>query len=294
MPISLLFETYYSQAMAWTAVVLAGGRSKRLGRDKAMVTVAGRSLLDWVLSAVPPSSPVIVAGPQRPTSRPDVRWVLEDPPDGGPVAGIVASLAHVDSSVTVIVATDMPFVAAALRDLASELAAAPPAVDAVVLADEHGRRQLLCGAYRTERLRERAQRWGSGHNLAIRDFLGELRIAATSMPVATELALDVDTPDDVQRARSRPRARLDEEVGIMDEWVREVCRVLGVTDDIDVAAILDVAKDVAHNVQRPAAPVTAYLLGVAVGRGMSPEEAAATASELAAQWPLTPGPVTPA
>lgn len=49
----------------------------------------------------------------------------------------------------------------------------------------------------------------------------------------------------------------------------------------DVDRILDLARDAAHSVARPAAPLTTYLLGVAVGRGADPEEAAAALGRLA-------------
>jgi hypothetical protein len=51
-----------------------------------------------------------------------------------------------------------------------------------------------------------------------------------------------------------------------------------------VAAVLDLARDVAHGVARPAAPLTAYLVGVAVGQGRPLPETAARVSQLAAQW----------
>ena len=54
--------------------------------------------------------------------------------------------------------------------------------------------------------------------------------------------------------------------------------------EVDVDTILDVARDAAHNVERPAAPITTYLLGAAVARGADPAEAAAAVSRLAAQW----------
>ncbi len=49
----------------------------------------------------------------------------------------------------------------------------------------------------------------------------------------------------------------------------------------DVDRILDLARDAAHSVARPAAPLTTYLLGVAVGQGADPETAAAVLSRLA-------------
>jgi hypothetical protein len=60
--------------------------------------------------------------------------------------------------------------------------------------------------------------------------------------------------------------------------------------------VLDVARDVAHGVARPAAPLTAYLLGVAVGQGRPLAETAARVSQLAARWaadhPAGPGAAT--
>jgi hypothetical protein len=49
----------------------------------------------------------------------------------------------------------------------------------------------------------------------------------------------------------------------------------------DVDRILDLARDAAHSVARPAAPLTTYLLGVAVGQGADPETAAAVLRQLA-------------
>lgn len=56
------------------------------------------------------------------------------------------------------------------------------------------------------------------------------------------------------------------------------------------ALVLDLAREVAHAVTRPAAPVSAYLLGLAVGRGADPATAAATLTRLAQEWPAPPDP----
>jgi len=72
----------------------------------------------------------------------------------------------------------------------------------------------------------------------------------------------------------------------MDEWVSAACAELDLSPaDVDVRVVLDLARDVAHHVLRPGAPVTAYLLGVAVGRGADPATAAARLARLAAGWP---------
>ncbi|MGH3899455.1 MAG: DUF6457 domain-containing protein [Pseudonocardiaceae bacterium] len=68
----------------------------------------------------------------------------------------------------------------------------------------------------------------------------------------------------------------------LEEWVGAVCRELDIADAVQPAAmqsrVLDMARDVAHAVARPAAPLTAYLVGLAAGLTGDPE---ATADELA-------------
>jgi hypothetical protein len=72
----------------------------------------------------------------------------------------------------------------------------------------------------------------------------------------------------------------------LDRWVAAACAELGLEPaDVESKVVLDVARDVAHQVLRPGAPVTAYLIGVAVGRGADPAEAAARISVLALAWP---------
>lgn len=72
----------------------------------------------------------------------------------------------------------------------------------------------------------------------------------------------------------------------LDNWTAAACEELGIKAElVDVRQILDLARVAAHQVERPAAPVTAYLLGLAVGTGQSASEAAARLSALVAAWP---------
>jgi len=72
----------------------------------------------------------------------------------------------------------------------------------------------------------------------------------------------------------------------LEEWTAAVCADLGLDPArVDITIVLDLARDVAHGVARPAAPLTAYLLGVAVGQGTTLPDAAGRISALAASWP---------
>jgi hypothetical protein len=77
----------------------------------------------------------------------------------------------------------------------------------------------------------------------------------------------------------------------MDRWVAAACAELGLEPSTaQVPVVLDLARDVAHQVLRPGAPVTAYLLGIAVGRGADPAQAADRLAVLARSWPPPDGP----
>ncbi|MFG2061905.1 DUF6457 domain-containing protein [Micromonospora sp. NPDC048871] len=77
---------------------------------------------------------------------------------------------------------------------------------------------------------------------------------------------------------------------VLDDWLAAACAELGVDPaEVPVQSVLDLARDVAHQVVRPGAPVTAYLLGLAVGRGADPAVAATRLTELADTWPTESG-----
>jgi hypothetical protein len=74
----------------------------------------------------------------------------------------------------------------------------------------------------------------------------------------------------------------------LEDWTAAVCAELAV-DRPDTMLILDLAREVAHGVARPAAPLTTYLAGVAVGAGLDPATAAARVTAMAQSWPATAG-----
>lgn len=75
---------------------------------------------------------------------------------------------------------------------------------------------------------------------------------------------------------------------MMDEWVAAVTADLGLDAmPMGVDAVLDIARFAAHDVMRPAAPVTTFLAGVAVANGQDPALVAARLEALAAEWKRT-------
>ncbi len=70
----------------------------------------------------------------------------------------------------------------------------------------------------------------------------------------------------------------------LDSWTSAVVAQLDLTGEPDRDLILDLARDVAHTVARPAAPLTAYLAGLAVGAGADPHDVVGRLVALARDW----------
>lgn len=184
--------------MTVAAIVLAGGTSARMGgADKTAAPVAGATVLDTLVASLPAAWPVVCVGVPRPLSR-DVTWTREDPPLGGPVAGLAAGLERVgDADVVVVLAGDQPFAGPAADLVARALGDAHPDVDGVAAAGPDGRPQPLLAAYRADSLRRVLP--ADARDTGVHRSLAALRVVPHA--VADEATLDVDTPADLGRAR---------------------------------------------------------------------------------------------
>lgn len=95
-----------------SAVLLAGGESRRMGEDKATLQFRGHSL--WqiqidLLRGLRPAEIVISAKTDPPWRPRDARFVPDDPPSRGPLSGLAAALRQIRSSHLLALAIDMPF-----------------------------------------------------------------------------------------------------------------------------------------------------------------------------------------
>ena len=127
-----------------TAVILAGGRSSRFGRDKLAEPIDGRTMLDHVVDRVRAvaTDVVVVTATGASIDLPsDVEVVHDDRPFEGPLAGLGVGLRAVDPGVerVIVVGGDMPTVVPAVL---ARLVAALERREAAVLADEGRERPL--------------------------------------------------------------------------------------------------------------------------------------------------------
>lgn len=132
------------------ALVLCGGRSTRMGRDKATLPFGGETLLErvvWRLRDVV-DDVVVVARPgqELPALEGDVRLARDEAPDRGPLMGLLAGLETTEADAAFATAVDAPFLQPAVMDLLFDRLARN-GVDAVVVEAE-GYLHPLTAVYR--------------------------------------------------------------------------------------------------------------------------------------------------
>ena len=196
--------------MEFDAVILAGGRSSRLGgAPKAELLYDGATLLDLAVQAARGARTIAVVGPHPGTLPAGVLNCREEPPFAGPAAAIAAGLSALEQDyaarrlegpapLTLVLACDMPRVDAAVRALHAALEQAGTAGrDGVMAVSADGRKQPLTGFYHTAALQRSAAE--AAHRGALKDasvfaLLANLDVRAVRVPSGS--TDDVDTWDD--------------------------------------------------------------------------------------------------
>ena len=187
------------------AIVLAGGRSSRFGRDKLAATIGGRPMLDLAIDAVRVVATdivVVIAPDGSPRLSQEVTIARDARAFDGPLAGLAAGLAAFDPSVAraIVVGGDMPsLVPPVLRRMLDELSSA----DVVVLETDDGPRPLPM-AIQPVIVRPVIDRLLSAGERRLRALLTEARVVALDQatwrqddPDGASLR-DVDVPEDLR------------------------------------------------------------------------------------------------
>ncbi len=195
-------------APPFDAIVLAGGRSSRLGGvPKAGLVLDGETLLQRTCAALSSALHLTVVGPVPDDGRPrtgTVSFVREEPAFAGPAAAVVAgfraSAPRASSKPRApwcaVVACDMPRVGELLALL---LAEAAEGGDTSLVAVDDGRDQPLAALYRTDHLAaavDAVLARGSADNLSMRSLLASVRTRPVPVPPGT--THDVDTWQDAR------------------------------------------------------------------------------------------------
>lgn len=182
-------------AGGFCGVILAGGTAARMdGIDKASVEVGGRTLLSLAVDAFLDADEVVVVGPDTVRTTRPVTFTREDPPHGGPVAGLLTGRDALLRRPTLlgVLAVDMPRVTPYTLRRLREAAAGR---DGAFLVDAEGRRQL-CGVVAAARLDEVRPGLEEQHGMSMRALLGGLDLA--DVPATGAEGRDVDTWADLR------------------------------------------------------------------------------------------------
>ncbi len=193
-----------------TGIVLAGGRSSRMGSDKATLVVEGRTLLQRAVDALEAAGVrevVLVGAPGR--ALPEVTTTLPlrhttDPVEGeGPLQGILAGLEAASCEVALVVGCDMPYLEPALLTLLADRA-----LDGarLVVPLHDGRPEGLCSAWRRDAIEVVRAHLAAGDRavMSVAGDLHALRLTPEEYAAADPTSrsfVNVNTPEELARLR---------------------------------------------------------------------------------------------
>ncbi len=189
-----------------TGVILSGGQSSRMGKNKALMSLGGRRLIDRVVDVLRE----VFADLLMITNTPDVYADLGLPmvgdvyPDKGSLGGIYSAIYHVSTPYCFVVACDMPFLNGALmRHMMEQMTDYD-----VVMPDIHGDMQPLHAIYSKACLMP-IQRRLEINRLKVIGFLPDVRVRTVTMadiqPLDPEFLAfqNLNTPEEFQIATQR-------------------------------------------------------------------------------------------
>ena len=187
--------------MAFTGIVLAGGSSSRMGRDKAFVEVDGRALVAIAVDALRSggASRVLVVGGDVPRIRRldlDVELLADEHPGDGPLGGLTTGLRASRDLIAMVLACDMPAIdGESVARIVGVLADHPTAMVAAPVVGD--RRQILTAAYRLAVLPMLDEAFAAGERAPRRALQAIEVVDVTGIdPVRLD---DVDRPQDLSR-----------------------------------------------------------------------------------------------
>ena len=194
-----------------SGIVLAGGRSSRMGSDKASLLLDGHSLLHRTVAALDAVVDEVVIVRAADQSIPLVQRrgslvVVEDPVEGqGPLFGMATGLEASSGQIALVVGVDHPFLRPALLRLLVERIRGG---ERWVLPIADGRPQPLCSAFASDALEvmRRHIEAGARAPMAVAAELGMVRLPEEEWRTVDPEGLsfvDVDTPEEFEAARAR-------------------------------------------------------------------------------------------
>jgi molybdopterin-guanine dinucleotide biosynthesis protein A len=188
-----------------TAIILAGGRSTRMGTDKGSLPFGDESMLERVVRIVRPIVDQVIVVARQGQQTPAGVKVVHDPiKDQGPLAGLAAGLAGSTSDLNIVVACDMPLIKPEVLQRLVSMIGDDDAC--VAVADGHA--SALCGVYRSRIADDAKALLDSGERRVMRllDRIKTKRVdAALLRDIDPDLDtfISVDTPDKYADAIAR-------------------------------------------------------------------------------------------
>lgn len=235
-------------------IIVAGGKSARMNYvDKLNLPLGGSTLLEIAIANAVGST-LLSTNADKTFEK--IKTVKDLVSGGGPAVGVWSCLQFVDAEYVLLLAADQPFIGNYLNYLVTQ--AISHKSGAWLKVD--GELQPYASCVKSSLLSE-ALTDAQGVRQSMKKLLDSLDLSQIS--VTTKGVWDIDTWADYFYALGQ----VSEKSAMTEEWIQTLSQQLNLNIDfLDKEDILDLTREVAHNIERKAAPLTTFLLGYLAGK----------------------------
>ena len=182
-----------------TGIILAGGHSRRMGRNKALLTLGGQTLLERQTEKLRQLeiTDILISGGN--VSLPGTRLIPDQIPERGPLGGLHACLLHAFYPSCLVLCVDAPMVSRQILKALLETAL-NSGRDATVL-EYNGKLEPLVGVYRAE-LAERIACHLRGDDHSVHSLLHQINARYVALTGAAEVLSNCNTPEEFRELQA--------------------------------------------------------------------------------------------
>lgn len=198
---------------SFSGYVLAGGKSSRMGRDKAFLKIGEKTFLENAVEILAPvcnQVKIVLSKSQKHFIEKlpeNISYIFDIHENRGAVGGIHAALEDCQTEFAVILAVDLPFVTSKAVEKLCENILREKEFSAIVPRQTDGKLQPLCAVYRVKECLPKAEEiLSKTESASMKDFLETVGTKFTNAKIISgyeNLFINVNSPDDLRKLKTK-------------------------------------------------------------------------------------------
>lgn len=180
-----------------TGIILAGGKSIRMGKNKALVKYKQKRLIDWAINIINPLVDYLIISSNEPIPKVPYLMVKDEIENIGPIGGLYSALKKSQTKVNIIIACDTPKIPSELYE---KLILKSKGYDAVIPVHEDGTYEPMVALY-SKKILKIIEKQIANKDYKMQNLIAKLKICKYKLTHSKPF-MNMNTPTDLTSSES--------------------------------------------------------------------------------------------